>query len=146
MKKIKIYEECVFVQSDGDLSLTTNCKEALKVMHDKDLHITISLKDIDKDKAKKFLDDKKVPYDELVEAPKDMPTYDVVVRKADSSVTFWDNWQYTLDSVHRHIQDKKEEQTRTVQQKMEDDWDEFTKLCNKQNECAKGIDLHITAD
>lgn len=132
-KKIKIWQNCIFTKSDdGTLALVAKAKEALTSFNKLGIDVTISLKDISKEDAEKFLNKHDVPFKDLYEAQKDTVQYDAVI--ADNSVMKFGSWDWTAQDVVQKVYDKRNSAEKSEQKQMDENLQRMIKLTKERNQ------------
>lgn len=136
-KKIKIWQSCILTKSDdGTLALVSKAKEALTSFKKYGIDVTISLKDISKEDAEKFLAKHDVPYKDIYEAPKESNEYDAVI--ADNSVLRFGSWDWTAQDVVSKVFRKDQEQ-KSEQKVMDENLQRVIKLTKERNKSGESL-------
>lgn len=132
-KKVKVDERCIVASDDkGQRTLVANAKEALTTLSKNNIDVYIRVSDQDKDGVEKFLKDNNVPFKGVVTGA-DTSEYDATVIPQRGAVLFRGEWRFTIESIASALYDESEKKTLTIQEKMDDSWDEYKKWAQKAN-------------
>lgn len=155
-KSINVHEACVITKDDkGNLSLVGKAKEALTTLKKNKVSVCILLCDNKKEDVEKFLNDNNVPFASIStkeETDKDgntkrvdPPKADVTIMPSSKVITLRDDWQWCLDDIAQRLWgEKKKENPKSEQQRMDDSMADYIRLASpkkKEPENASGTSL-----
>lgn len=141
-KSINVHEACVITQDDkGNLSMVGKAKEALTTLKKNKVSVCILLCDNKKEDVEKFLNDNNVPFASLStkeETDKDgntkrvdPPKADVTIMPSSKVITLRDDWQWCLDDIAQRLWgEKKKENPKSEQQRMDDSMADYIRLAS----------------
>lgn len=144
-KTVEVHEACVITKDDkGNLSLVGKAKEALTSMSKHKVSVIILLCDNKKEDVEKFLNDNEVPFSSIrshgeenkEEDGKDTKA-DVVVMPSSKVVTLDGDWQWCLDRIVQRLWgEKKKENPKSEQQRMDAAMDDYIKWAKPQKKTS----------
>lgn len=155
-KSINVHEACVITTDDkGNLSMVGKAKEALTTLKKNKVSVCILLCDNKKEDVEKFLNDNNVPFASLStkeETDKDgntkhvdPPKADVTIMPSSKVITLRDDWQWCLDDIAQRLWgEKKKENPKSEQQRMDDSMADYIRLATpkkKEPENASGTSI-----
>lgn len=141
-KSINVHEACVITTDDkGNLSMVGKAKEALTTLKKNKVSVCILLCDNKKEDVEKFLNDNNVPFASLStkeETDKDgntkhvdPPKADVTIMPSSKVITLRDDWQWCLDDIAQRLWgEKKKENPKSEQQRMDDSMADYIRLAS----------------